>query len=209
MLDFALTDAYAPFTTAFMLMCGIGLLEAVGLGLGTLGADAHVDLHGHDVDADGGSALSWLGMSEDMPLLIWLTSLLACYTLSGFVLQQACEAFVGAPMAWPVAAGAAVPGALLLNVLAANVLHRIMPRTETTAIGPDDMVGLRGVVLDAPAARGRPSRAKVVDRFGQAHHVPVEPHEDRPIPAGASVLLVRREDRLFFALQDDPEFPPV
>ena len=209
MLDFALTDAYAPFTISFMLMCGIGLLEAVGLGLGSIDLDGHVDLQGHDVDADGASVLSWLGMAEDMPLLIWLTSLLACYTLSGFVLQQACEAFVGAPMTWPIATGAALPGALVLNVLAANVLHRIMPGTETTAISPDDVVGLRGVVIDAPATRGRAARAKVVDRFGQAHHVPVEPHGDRPIPVGASVLLVRREGHLYFAVQDDPEFAPV
>lgn len=200
MFDFALTEAYAPFTIAFLVMCGIGLIEAIGLGIGAL------DLHA-DIDADGSSLLQWLGFGEDMPILIWLTSLLACFVLAGFGIQQAGEALRGAPFDPLIASGGAVLGALVLNFFVANLLHRILPREETTAIRPDELVGLRGTVLESPSRRGRPVRTRVTDRFGQVHYVMVEPHDDDAvIPSGRPALLVRRDGPTFYAVEDDPLF---
>lgn len=205
-LAFALTDEYAPFTISFILMCGIGLIEAVGLGLGSLDLDAHVDAH---ADGDASSPLHWLGLGDEMPILIWLTSLLACFTIVGFGIQQACEAVLGAALSWPLATAAAVPAALVLNFFAANALHRIMPRTETTAISPDQLVGRRGTMVGT-AAPGRPARARIVDQHGQAHYVPVLPHHDQTIPEGNEVLLVKRENDVFHAITNDEQgFKPV
>jgi len=206
MLDFVLTDAYAPFTISFLLMCGIGMIEAIGLGLGSL------DLHagGHDLEIGDHSPLHWLGFGEDMPILIWLTSLLACYSISGFGIQQVAEGIAGGALSWPVAAGASAPAALFLNFFAANGLHKVIPKTETTAIGVDDMVGLRGYVVDAPASPGLASRARIVDGHGQMHFVPVKPHEDQTIQPGETVLLVRRDGAMFYAVTDDvPQFRPI
>jgi hypothetical protein len=55
------------------------------------------------------------------------------------------------------------------------------------------------------SSRGSPPRtagpSKVIDRYGQAHYVMVEPHHDEDvIPQGETALLVRREGSLFFAL---------
>ena len=201
MFDLFLTPAYVPFTIAFVVMLGIGLIEAIGLGVG------HLDLHGGieagaDGDIHGGGLLDWLGLGE-LPILIWLTSLLACFTVIGIAVQQTASAMIGGPVPATAAAGGAFVGALLLNTVVANGLARIMPGFETTAISSDELVRLRRTVLEGVARRGQPARAKIVDRFGQAHYVMIEPHEDAgSIAQGETALLVRREGSIFFGLPD-------
>lgn len=198
-LDFALTDAYLPFTTSFALMCGIGTVEAIGLGIGTLDLDMDQDVH-TEID---GTMLSWLGLANEMPILIWLTSLLACYTVGGFSIQQVSEALLGDALDWHVAATSAVPAALVLNFFAANGLHRILPKTETTVISTDSLLGRRGTLIGCDAAPGMTSRAKIVDQHGQAHYVAILPHEDMTIPEGSEVMLVRREADIFYAITEN------
>lgn len=197
MLTLLFSPPYVPFAIAFVVMLGIGFIEAIGLGLG------HVDLHGGgDGDIDSGGLLDWLGLGE-LPILIWLTSLLACFTVLGIAIQQLTQTWLGNPLSPGLAAGGAFVGGLMLNTVAANGLARIMPGFETTAISSNDLVRLRGTVLEGAARRGQPARAKVVDHFGQAHYVMVEPHEDDDVIAqGDTALLVRREGSLFFALPD-------
>ena len=191
-----LTPDYLPFAVAFALMLGIGLIEAIGLGLGQLDLDADVAADGH------GGLLDWLGLGGELPILIWLTSLLGCFTLAGVAIQQVATAMAGAPLAWPLAAGGAGLLGLLLNTGAANGLARIMPGFETSVISTDELLRQRGTVLEGVARRGQPARAKVVDRHGQAHFLMVEPHEDASaIAAGEEVLIVRREGPRFFVLQ--------
>ncbi|HZF44610.1 MAG TPA: OB-fold-containig protein [Sphingomonadaceae bacterium] len=197
MLAQFLTPEYLPFAIASVVMLGIGLIEAIGLGFGHLdfessaGADAH------------GGLLNWLGLSGELPVLIWLTSLLGCFTLAGVAIQQGATALLGAPFGAGLAvAGASVVG-LVLNTLAANGLARIMPGFETTAIGTDDLLRRRGTILEGTARRGSPARAKIVDEHGQAHFVMVERHDDAgAIVSGETALLVRREGKLFFAMPD-------
>lgn len=195
-----LTPAYLPFAVAFFVMVGIGLIEAIGLGLGHLDLDADVGVDGHD------GVLDWLGLSGELPILIWLTSLLGCFTLIGVGLQQGVSAFFGTPLAWPLASAAALIGGGLLNSIVAPGLARIMPGYESTVISTDDLLRRRGTILEGAARRGAPARAKVVDQHGQAHIIMVEPHEDSVvIGAGQRVLLVRREGQRFFALsEEDP-----
>ena len=194
-----LTPPYLPFTIAFVVMVGIGLIEAIGLGLGQFDLTAGADM---GADADGG-LLDWLGLGDELPILIWLTSLLACFTLAGVAIQQGAEVLAGGPLHWMVATGGALIAGLLLNTLAANGLMRVMPGFETSVVSAGDLIGQRGTLLEGTARRGAPARAKVVDRHGQAHFVMVEPHADGDaIPSGDTALLVRREGALFFAVPD-------
>lgn len=190
-----LTAPYLPFAIAFVVMVGIGLIEAIGLGLG------HLDLDGHP-DA-GGGLLDWLGLGHELPILIWLTALLGCFTLAGVALQQGATALTGAPLAWPLAAGGALIAGGLLNTVAARGLARVMPGYESSVVSTDDLLRRRGTILEGTARRGQPARAKVVDAHGQAHVIMVEPHDAADaLPSGATALLVRREGALFFALPD-------
>lgn len=197
MFEQFLTPAYLPFAIAFAVMIGIGLIEVVGLGLG------HLDLDG-DVGTDAqGSVLDWLGLGGELPILIWLTSLLGCFTLVGIAIQQGATTLTGAALPWYWACIAATLAGLALNTLAANGLARILPGFETTVVSTDDLLRLRGTILEGTARRGQPARAKVVDRHGQAHVVLVEPHDDHvALSSGETVLLVRRERALFFGLSD-------
>ena len=189
-----------PFAILFAVMIGIGLIEAIGLGLGHLDLDS--GMHADGSDSAGMILLDWLGLG-DIPILIWLTSLLACFTVLGIAIQQIAAASFGAPMSPGLAAGGALLGGLTLNTFVANGLARILPGLETTAISSDQLVRLRGTVLEGAARRGQPARAKVIDHYGQAHYVMVEPHEDGDvITQGETALLVRREGSLFFALPD-------
>jgi len=195
-----LTAPYVPFAGAFVLMIGIGLIEAIGLGLG------HLDVH---ADTDG--VLNWLGLGDELPILIWLTSLLACFTVAGVAIQQGATAIVGSPLPWWLATGGALAAGTAVNTLAANGLARIMPGFETSVISTDDLLRYRGTILEGTARRGSPARAKVVDSHGQAHFIMVEPHDDADlIPSGKTALLVRREGKLFFAVPDEPTlFQPI
>jgi hypothetical protein len=195
MLSMVLSSSYLPFTTAFVVMLGIGLIEAVGLGLG------HLDIGG-DVDADAG-LLDWLGLGGEMPILIWMTSLLACFTLVGIAVQQGVTAIAGTPLSPGWAAGVAILVGTLLNTWAANGLARILPGLETSVITTDELLRRRGIILEGVARRGVPARAKVIDQHGQPHYIMVEPHNEVDmIAAGETALIVRREGQLFYALPD-------
>jgi hypothetical protein len=196
-----LTPAYLPFAITFVVMVGIGLIEAIGLGLGQLDPNAEASV---DAQADiAGGVLDWLGLGGELPILIWLTSLLGCFTLAGIAIQQGTTALAGAPLPGVLASVGALVVGVVANTAVANGLARIMPGFETTVISTNDLIRRRGTILEGTARRGAPARAKVVDRHGQAHFIMVEPHHDADaIPAGETVLLVRREGTLFFALPD-------
>jgi len=198
MFSLFLTPAYLPFAIAFIVMIGIGLIEAIGLGLGQLDLDAEA------ATAGGEGALDWLGLGGELPILIWLTSLLGCFTATGVAIQQAAVALTGMPLAWPLAAGGALVVGGTLNRFVASGLARVMPAFETSVISTDDLLRRRGTILEGVARRGSPARAKVVDQHGQAHFVMVEPHDDSVvIHAGDRALLVRRDGGLFFALPEE------
>lgn len=201
MLEQLLTPGYVVFATAFVLMIGIGIVEAVGLGFG------HLDLHADIAEAEGATMLDWLGLRSGLPILVWLTAFLACFTFIGLALQQLVEVFLGGPLHWAVAVGTALALGLLANVFLSRVLAGVMPEYETTVIDSEALLRRRATVLEGTARRGFPARAKVIDHHGQAHYVMVEPHDDGVImPAGETGMLVRKDGPLFFVLSENGPF---
>lgn len=178
-------------------MLGIGLIEAVGLGIGSLNADAHLD-------SDGGwPTLEWLGLKSGLPLLVWLTSFLASFTLVGLAVQQSAELLIGEPLHWAIASATALPIGLSINAFISGIIARIIPGYESTVIESAALLQRRATVLEGTARRGSPARAKVIDQHGQAHYVMVEPHNDADsVAQGEIALLVRKEGPVFFVLPD-------
>lgn len=196
MLALFLTPAYAPFAVAFVVMIGMGLIELLGAGFLHTDADADTSVH-------GATFLGWLGFGTDIPLLVWLTSLLACFTVTGMALQQIITAIAGAPLSGLVASLVALIVAAILNAFVSRGLIRVLPGYESSVITPDELIMRRGTVLEGIARRGHPARAKVVDRHDQAHYVMVEPHNDDDlIQQGETALLVRKQGTTFFVLPD-------
>ena len=197
MIEQLLGPDYIVFAVAFAVMLGIGLIEAIGLGVGAF------DLDGDVSGFESWPFLEWLGLRSGLPILIWLTSLLACFSFAGLAVQQVAEALSGAPLYWPLAVGIALPIALVGNAFGSGLLAAIMPEYESTVIDSEALLRRRGTVLEGTARRGSPARAKVIDHHGQAHYVMVEPHNDADVIAqGQSALLVRKDGPLFFVLPD-------
>lgn len=197
MVEQLLSPEYIVFAVAFAVMLGIGLIEAVGLGVGTL------DLDGDPSGFASWPFLEWLGLRSGMPILIWLTSLLACFTFAGLAVQQIAGQVSGAPFAASLAALIALGVALPANAFASGVLAAIMPEFESSVVDSESLLRRRGTVLEGSARRGSPARAKVIDQHGQAHYVMIEPHDDADvIQQGQTAMLVRKDGPLFFALPE-------
>jgi Protein of unknown function (DUF1449) len=206
MFDVFLTPEYAVFSVAFLLMIGVGMVEAIGLGAGQIDSGMAVDL-----DASHGNALDWLGIGNDLPILIWLTSLLGCFTFVGVAIQQIMTFAIGAPLHWALASTGALIIGSVANRFVSSCLVKIVPALETTVIESEDLIMRRGVILEGIARRGHPARAKVLDQHKQAHYVMVEPHnDDDVITQGETAMLVRKEGAVFFGLPDEhPTLRPI
>lgn len=204
MLEQLLTPGYVVFATAFVLMIGIGIVEAIGLGFG------HLDLHADIAEAEGATMLDWLGLRSGLPILVWLTAFLACFTFIGLALQQIAELVLGGPLHWAIAVCSALALGLLANVFFSGVVAAIMPEYETTAIDSEALLRRRATVLEGTARRGFPARAKVIDHYGQAHYVMIEPHDDSgTLSAGETGMLVRKDGPVFFVLSENGPFTSI
>ncbi|MFB0611095.1 OB-fold-containig protein [Aurantiacibacter poecillastricola] len=204
-----LADYNLPFAISFGLMVLALLLQLVGLGDFDFGGDVEFDVDAPDFDAEaaeatsagfGGALLTLLGLGR-VPLMVWLMVFLLLFTVTGMAIQLFATNLAGAPL-YP-ALGALFAGGASLPLTATLVrpLGGLLPQDETSAVGLSSLVGQRGTITTGKAARGSPARTKVRDRYGQAHYVMLEPHEDAStIHEGDEVLLVRREGNTFFGV---------
>lgn len=204
-----LADYNLPFAIAFGLMVLALVLQVIGLGDFDFGGDVDLDIDAPDFDADaveastagfGGAVLTLLGLGR-VPLMVWLMVFLLLFTLIGMGIQLFATDLTGAPLYAGLAAllsgGASLPATAVL----VRPLGNLLPQDETSAVGLNSLVGRRGTITTGKAARGSPARTKVRDRFGHAHYVMLEPHEDASIiHQGDEVLLVRREGNVFFGM---------
>ncbi len=205
-VSFLLSAPYVPFSSAILIMIGIGLLEIVGIGFSALDIDAHIDhAVGHDVDVDGGhniDVLGWLGIGY-VPLMAVLVSFLSLFGLAGMIEQNLMQQFFGhtLPLAF------AVPGSLVVSLpltgVMARVLGRFMPHEETTIIGNHDLLGKRAVVITGTANKGNPTKARITDNYGQTHYIMVEPDMDE-VSEGDELILVRMEGNVFIGTAPYP-----
>jgi len=195
-VEFLFEAGNAPFSVAVCLMILIGLVEALGLGLGAAHLDADIG-----VDADGGF-LGWLGFGQ-VPMLVLLVIFLALFALIGFALQGLAHALLGGALSPWLAAPAAAVASLPVLGLTARAAARILPGDETTAVDRDSLIGKRATVTVGTARVGSPARAGVLDQHGQRHFVMVEPTDERTaVPEGQALLLVRREGDIFIGLAE-------
>lgn len=201
-------DYNLPFAIALGVMLLLGLLQVIGLGdwdvVGDVDLDVDVDLDAEIADPTsaglGGAILSLLGLGK-VPFFIWLMTFLLLFAVIGIALQGFAAELTGTALySW---LAALIAGGATIPVTAAVVrpIGHLLPQDETSAVRLNSLVGKRGTITEGKAAKGSPARARVRDRFGQAHYVMVEPHEDASeIPAGDEVLLVRREGNTFFGV---------
>ena len=205
-----------PFAIALGALFVIAFLQVIGAG--DLFDTGDVDI-GIEMDAgiaDGLEAsgfmdgfFSLLGLGR-VPFLIWLSSLLFLFSLTGTLGQWLIGSVTGAPLGAGLATLLALVVALPLTGMFVRPLGRILPRDETSAVGLESLVRRDAVIQTGTSRAGSPARAKVKDAFGHPHFVMVEPHDDgAELTEGETVLLVRREGGIFFGVRyDNPLLRP-
>ncbi|MFD1788400.1 OB-fold-containig protein [Sphingomonas floccifaciens] len=190
MFEFLGASQNVLFSAAIVLMLLIGIVQAIGFAPVDTGFDA-------DFDSD---LLGWLGVGR-VPLLVLLVLYLASFGLIGLIGQQLSHDLLGGLQPLWIAAPIAAVAALPATGLVARMVGGLVPQDHTTAIAIEDLVGRPATIQIGRAMPGSPARARVVDRFGQAHHVMVEPdNSGQAFVEGETVLLVRREGDSFRAI---------
>ncbi len=215
-LDFFLAPQNGPFTVAAVitlviaivqflsLLLGLGLTEALDELMPDLETEADLDA---DIDADldpGEPGLleqffGWLNAGR-VPMLVLLIVFLSSFAGTGYAVQAFATGFIGllpSILAGPLAFAAALP----TTRGASRVLGRVLPKDETYAITPEDLVGEIATVTLGPVERETAGKAKVMDAHGNLHFVRVRSaRPDASFDIGAEILLVRREGSVFEAI---------
>ncbi|GGD38003.1 YqiJ family protein [Croceicoccus pelagius] len=195
-----------PFAVALAFLLLLLVVQLLGLGDFGPDFDGDIDVEGPEAADVVGGLASIVGLDR-LPLVAWLALFCASFGLIGLSLQELLTALIGAPLPAAAAAVMGVVVGLPATGLLARPLGRIWPHDETTAVSVDELLGRRGTISIGTARRGSPARAQVTDRFGQSHNVMVEPHEDAiEFIEGDEVMLVRREDQVFFAIGGSEPF---
>lgn len=179
-------------------LADMGDLSLEADGLGDLGDVDLADIDGLDaaegsdaLQAGGGGLSAWLGLGQ-MPMLIWLATVLLGFGLSGTALQMALRDLLSmtAP-AWMASVPAAGFALWFARRFGAG-FARILPQVETEALSDRSLGRRRGVVTQGTAAKGRPAEVRVMDGYGNAHYLRAEPlAKGEEIAQGTEVLVIR------------------
>ena len=208
MLEFLFLPENLPFAVSCAVLLILAALEGVGalvgFGLSNLLDNLlpEADIASADIPDHGAVSefLSWLRL-RDVPVIVILIAFLMSYTITGLVLQQVVVMLFSAPLPAIVAALAAlflsVPGVRLF----AQLMSKIMPKDETSAVSSSSFVGRTATITLGLAKSGQAAQAKLKDKFGQDHYVMVEPDgADGAFSQGEMVLLVRESGSIFYAI---------
>lgn len=200
------------FAVALSIMLMLGILEVINLLVGGISdwldqllpeslLDSSSDLH---LDASGAfvSFLAWLYVGR-VPVLMWLVVFLAVYGITGLVLQSLWFSFSGEYLSAWLAGLIVLMLALPLVRMSSQLLYKVLPKDETTAIHSDTLVGLAAEIVLGEARQGYPAQAKLQDQFGQVHYVMVEPDQNEILAQGSKVLLVSKQGTTFKAIVQD------
>jgi membrane protein implicated in regulation of membrane protease activity len=197
-----------PFSGVFLASIGVTLLLCLveGLALAFAGTmtPSFMDFNASDGDA-GGGLLGYLNAGH-VPLALFVASAAAVFGVTGLGVQQIATGILGTPLtltwAIPIASLAAVPGTHFVT----RALSAMLPKTETTAISGDDLIGRTGEIMTGTGKRGTPVQAKLRDEHGQAHYVMVEPMRDDDIlRQGQAIMLSARVGPIYHAIKTASE----
>lgn len=213
-LEHLLAPDVRPFAIAAVMIVFVGGIEVISMLIGfsiseSIGSafNFHGDFNAH---GDHGllNAISWVN-AGGVPLLIFVLLVLGMFSIAGFLIQDIARA-ISAPLPTIIAAPAALVVALPVVRASSRLVARIIPRDESYAVDLGDLVGRVGEVVIGPLDQGLPGRVRVKDIHGNVHFVAASAAPSSlPLPQGASVLLVDRDDTRFVAVAvpDDLKSP--
>ncbi|GJQ62948.1 MAG: hypothetical protein SCALA702_20010 [Melioribacteraceae bacterium] len=219
MIDFFLAPENIPFSIAIALMLAIAFLEGVGMIIG-LGFSNLIDSvlpefdSSPDIDIDAGididgvgdtfvtpspftKLMAWLQVGK-VPFLILMIIFLTTFGFAGFVLQSLIKSVLTFYLPWFIAIIPAIIIALPIVRVSGNLIARIIPQDETSAVSEKSFIGQIATVSTGKAEKGNPAQAKLKDKFGQTHYILVEPESTgEAFEQGSEVLVIKQSGSLF------------
>ena len=217
-MDALLSASYQPFTIAGLVMAGLVLIETLSLIAGfsishfieqSLDPEA---LSGYHADAGGagflGSLLGWVNAGR-VPLLIFIITWLAAFSIAGFMIQTLAMSILAA---LPVLVASLIAFCLAAPAtrVTTRLVSHLVPRDETYAVSHDDLVGRVAEVTLGPLDQGPAGRVKVQDAHGNWHFPMARAAVGyEPIPVGDHVLLVDRSGPIFMVIPAPEELKTI
>jgi membrane protein implicated in regulation of membrane protease activity len=205
-MDLLLAPEARPFAIAALILIGLVGVELLSLLLGASlshWVDHSVGDGGDYADGDGdghfGGALDWLNTGR-VPLLVLLMLALGAFAIIGFAVEAVARA-VWLPL--PAIAASVLAGIVTVPVVrsGSRLLARVLPRDESYAVDPSDLIGRTAEVTVGPLDDGLPGRVKLRDAYGNWHFPRARAAKGKaPMAVGSIVLLVEWEGTAFRAI---------
>lgn len=207
MLELLLADQSFPFTLALVLMLLIAAVEAaailVGAGLSDTLEALLPDLPSGEESGSSLAALfGWLRYKQ-VPLLMLLVIFLTGFGLSGLFIQSTAQGLFGFYIPALLVCIPATLVALPTVRLFGGLLHRLLPRDETSVVSEQSFIGRVAVITLGTASHGKPAEAKLRDEHGQTHYLMVEPDQtEQAFDQGTQVVLTEHLGAKYRAIRN-------
>ena len=182
----------SPFLVATLVLLAIGVVEGLGLMIGS-SPSQWID-HWVHLPEDGvvESVLGWLHVGK-VPFLALIVIFLATFAVVGFALNLVLHGLFGMYVPAVIGAPVAFVASLPIVRISGGALGRVIPRDETTAVSIESLVGRIATVVSGTARAGYPAQGRVFTEHGQPLYVMVEPdNAETTFSSGDEVLLVKR-----------------
>jgi Protein of unknown function (DUF1449) len=201
MIDFLSMQNSDVFWASLGVTAFLFVVEGLALAFAGTTTPSFMDFDADSDDGATGGVLGYLNAGH-LPLTFFVASAAAVFGITGLAVQQVATTIAGASLsliaAIPIAALASIPGTHLIS----KTLGALLPKTETTAISGDELLGREGEIMAGIGKRGAPVQVKLRDEHGQAHYVMVEPlRDDDTLNQGQSVLIAARDGPIHLAIK--------
>lgn len=211
LIEFIGAEQNGAFTIALAVMFMIAVLEGITVLIG-MGISEMLETIMPDMDFDISTPeapqsimsklLGWINFGR-VPVLIILVCFLTAFGVAGYFLQYfvygLSSTLIPQVFAVPVAFVVAMPFVRIFT----NVLQKIMPKDESSALREESFVGAVAIITLGKATKGSPAEAKVTDKYGQTHYFMIQPEGDEEFSQGEQVLLLRPSSNGFFAIRNN------
>jgi hypothetical protein len=185
-----------PFSVAFALLVGLGVLELFGLLFSASPTHAvehslsHFLPHVDHADATGG-VLGWLHLGR-VPMLVLLLLFLSAFAVGGYAFQWTVQSATGsfAPL-WLAVCAAGAEAVAVVRVMGGVVAKRV-PQDETSIVSAASFVGSAALITNAAELHGDASQASVLDAHGRKHFILVAAEGDALLADGMQVTVLEK-----------------
>ncbi len=211
LIEFIGAEQNGAFTIALAVMFMIAVLEGITVLIG-MGISEMLETVLPDMDFDISAPeapqsimsklLGWINFGR-VPVLIIFVCFLTAFGIAGYLLQYLVYGLSSMLIPQLFAVPAALVVAMPFVRLFTNVLQKIMPKDESSALSEESFVGAVAIITLGKATKGFPAEAKVKDKYGQTHYFMIQPEDDEEFSQGEQVLLLRPSSNGFFAIKNN------